>query len=78
MAHTTVNAPVNAPVTNSIMGAIARFFTGFGAALVRMGESNSKMRQLNALQALSDKELAERGLRRQDIAHYIFSGSYWV
>lgn len=78
MANATVNAPVSAPVTNPVLGAVSRFFTSFGTALVRMGESNSKVRQLNALQALSDAELEERGLRRQDIAHYVFSGSYWV
>lgn len=74
MAHVTTNAPI----AHSVLGLFSRAFAGFGAALIRMAESSSQMRQINALQALSDAELAERGLRRQDIAHYVFSGSYWV
>jgi uncharacterized protein YjiS (DUF1127 family) len=74
MAHITVNTPI----TNSFGGMFARVFSALGGPLVQMAESSSKMRQVNALMALSDAELAERGLKREDIAYHVFSESYWV
>lgn len=74
MAHVTNHAPAH----GSVLAPINRFFAAIGDALVNMAESSSKMRQVKALSALSDEELAKRGLRRQDIARYVFADSYWV
>ena len=74
MAHTTTHFPA----TVSIAGAVSRFFSALGNALVHIGENSQKMRQINALQALSDEELANRGLKREDIARYVMSDCYWV
>lgn len=78
MAHTTTHLPFASTLVGSVTGVIARFFSAFGAALVRLGENSQKMRQINALQSLSDEELASRGLKREDIARYVMSGCYWV
>jgi uncharacterized protein YjiS (DUF1127 family) len=58
------------------MGPVARFFSIIGNAMVSIGEANSKVRQVDALNALSDEELAARGIKRQDIVRHVFS--YWV
>ncbi|MBM7067504.1 DUF1127 domain-containing protein [Actibacterium sp. 188UL27-1] len=39
--------------------------------LIRMGERHPFNRQIEALCALSDAELAERGITRQQIASYV-------
>lgn len=74
MAHTTTHIPAS----GSILAPVAKFFSALGTAFVSMGEASSKMRQVNALQALSDEELADRGLKREDIARYVFSDCYWL
>lgn len=74
MAHVSTHAPVQIPV----FGWVWQALTIFGNALVRLGEANPKYRQMQALQALSDAELANRGLRREDLARYVFSDSLWV
>ena len=73
MAHITTNPAEFASASN----AVSRFFSAFGKALVALGNSESRVRQAQALYALSDAELAERGLRRTEIAHYVFADRYW-
>ena len=74
MAHITTQVPT--AYTN--FAPISRFFSALFDGLVRIVENNPKMRQINALAALSDEQLAARGLKREDIAHYVFNSSYWV
>lgn len=40
-------------------------------ALIRLGARHPFNRQIEALSALSDEELAERGITRQQIASYV-------
>jgi uncharacterized protein YjiS (DUF1127 family) len=56
---------------------ITRFFAHLGNALVLMSTSNERLRQMEALQRLSDEELEERGLKRSDIARHVFHDVYW-
>ena len=72
MAHTATH-PV-APPRNPL----ARVAQAVWDFLVSIGEANSMVRQVNALQALSDAELAERGIKREDIARHVFSSSAWI
>lgn len=69
MAYTTTQNGAAAP----LMGPVARFFSIIGNALVSLGESNSKIRQVDALNAMSDEELARRGIQRQDIVRHVFN-----
>ena len=41
-------------------------------------DTNMRVRQLEALQAKSDKELAAMGLRREDIARYVFRDTLYL
>lgn len=60
----------------ALPGVVADIFTGIFDALVRVGEANTKVRQINALSALSDAELAARGMRREDIIRRVMGE--WV
>jgi isocitrate/isopropylmalate dehydrogenase len=46
--------------------------------LMALAENNPRLKAAEALHRLSDEELAKRGLRRQDIATYVFADCYWV
>lgn len=41
--------------------------------LVAVGEANSRIHRIEALQRLSDAELARRGIRREDILRHVFA-----
>ena len=46
--------------------------------LVIIAESNHRVRRVEQLQAMSDEQLAERGLRREDIARHVFRDVFFV
>ncbi|WP_121630220.1 DUF1127 domain-containing protein [Tropicibacter alexandrii] len=50
----------------------ANLYDGFIRAMVNIAESNSRVKRVEALQALSDAELAARGLKRDDIVKHVF------
>lgn len=71
MAYITANAQPRKTI----------FFNPFAAiwnGLIAIAEKNTRLKMAEALHKLSDAELAERGLRRQDIAMYVFSDCYWI
>lgn len=74
MAHTT--SPSVHPTFG--FGLLGRGFAMIGNALIAVAEANVRVRQATALHALSDAELAERGLKREDIACKVFADCYWV
>ncbi|MDA0962095.1 MAG: DUF1127 domain-containing protein [Proteobacteria bacterium] len=41
--------------------------------LVSVGETNARVHRIEALQRLSDAELARRGIRREDIIRHVFA-----
>ena len=57
---------------------VARFFERLGNALVTMSMANGRLRQVEALNGLSDAALAQRGLKRADIVHHVFRDVYWM
>ena len=71
MAHITHEA---APRGNFF----ADMIDGFLNTLARVAESSHRMREIERLQAMSDEELAERGLKRDGIAHHVFRDVYYV
>lgn len=71
MAHSITHQPGVASVFQALGRGIASFGSAVFDVLVRLGEANSKVRQINALTQLSDEELAQRGLKREEIATYV-------
>lgn len=73
MSHYTATHPAFIEQGNPI----SRFFSHLGNAMVLMSTSNDRLRQMDALQKLSDDQLKERGLKRTDIARHVFHDVYW-
>ena len=63
---------------SALLHTLAAPFVALGNALIRLGESNSRMKQVEFLQSLSDAERAKRGISRDEIAHYVFKDVYYV
>lgn len=61
-----------------LAGILRRCFAAAGNALVAIAEADSRMRAVRQLNAMSDEELAERGLRREDVVHHIFSDRFYI
>ena len=66
MAYIAENQP------NSVWASIKNFFHMVGSAMTLSAAAEVRMRRIEALNAKSDEELAAMGLRRQDIAAYVF------
>ncbi|WP_297340907.1 MULTISPECIES: hypothetical protein [Pseudophaeobacter] len=43
-----------------------------------MAENDTRYKTLTKLMAMSDEELAKRGLKRDRLAHHVFSDSYYL
>ncbi|MFV0382551.1 DUF1127 domain-containing protein [Paracoccus sp. (in: a-proteobacteria)] len=57
--------------------ALARPFVAFGNFLVHLAEANAKVRAIDELNRMSDRQLAERGLTREDeIRRIVGAASY--
>jgi len=66
------------PVTfgRFVAGSVAPF-AAVGRFLVRLAESGSRAEQIRRLNALSDEELAARGLTRMGEVHRIFADRFY-
>jgi hypothetical protein len=63
---------------NSVWGLIANAFHSIGEALIKVSPGNARLQLVEALNRLSDAELARRGLRREDIVRHVFSDIYYI
>lgn len=54
------------------------FFKSIGRGLTTYAERHARMDQINRLSGKSDAELAEMGLKRQDIARYVYRDIFFV
>ena len=58
--------------SSSLLQILATPFTAFWNYCIRVAENDPRVKQAAALSALSDEQLAERGLQRADIARFVF------
>ena len=63
---------------NRIAAGLNRVFNSILNFLVSISTAQSRVRQIEFLCALTDEELAERGLSRQDIVRYVYRDAYYV
>ena len=63
---------------NRIAAGLNRVFNGILNFLVSISAAQSRVRQIEFLCALTDEELAERGLSRQDIVRYVYRDAYYI
>ena len=54
------------------LGFVARSAAAFWNGVIALGEASARSREIEALQALSDEELAKMGLDRTRIVHHVF------
>ena len=69
---------VDVPQGNPIAAGLNRVFNGILNFLVSISTAQSRVRQIEFLCALTDEELAERGLSRQDIVRYVYRDAYYI
>lgn len=72
----------NAQLTTAPRGLIVDSITGFFQSvfngLTSLAETNSRVKEADRLNALSDAQLEKMGLRRQDIVRHVFRDVYYV
>ena len=49
-----------------------------GNAFIHLAETNSRVRRAEALHALSDADLAAKGLKREDISRHVFGDILYI
>ncbi|MGB4719828.1 MAG: DUF1127 domain-containing protein [Planktomarina temperata] len=69
---------VDVPQGNRIAAGLNRVLSGFLNFLVSISTAQSRVRQIEFLGALSDEELAQRGLTRQDIVRHVYRDAYYI
>ena len=62
--------------TRNVLAAIGRGIHRVMHAMVENATVMERMRRVQALHALSDEDLAKRGIRREDIVRNVFSDMY--
>ncbi|XDA99387.1 DUF1127 domain-containing protein [Sulfitobacter sp. LCG007] len=68
----------SAAVTGNPFGVLRRIFASIGRGIMVVAESNSRLREVQALQAKSDDDLARLGIKRDEIVHRVFSDLYYL
>ncbi|MEX0287181.1 MAG: DUF1127 domain-containing protein [Paracoccaceae bacterium] len=64
---------VSAPLSHGFFHRIADALLAVGKAMMAMSAANERIRKVELLNAMSDEELATRGIRREDIARHVFA-----
>ncbi|MGR3364784.1 MAG: hypothetical protein ACU0CY_11450 [Maritimibacter harenae] len=73
MAYTATNSDFAA--SHPIFARIADRLKAFGKAYV---EARSRQAEIAALEAMTDDQLAERGLTRDGIVRHVFADTYYL
>ncbi|WP_170790649.1 DUF1127 domain-containing protein [Ruegeria lacuscaerulensis] len=74
MAHSATHTPARVSLSGLIASTTSRIYL----ALIRVAEAQTRVRQVEFLQSLSDEELRKRGLTRDRIVHRVFADSIWL
>lgn len=59
-------------------GILSRLFSGLVRSLEQVTEANSRISEVERLQAMSDEALAARGIKREDIVRHVFRDVFWL
>lgn len=72
MAYHETHAAQATDFPHRILGAIKSFFAVIGSALVAAASANRRLQIVERLSEKTDAELAELGIRREDIVRRVF------
>ncbi|WP_300520483.1 hypothetical protein [Aliiroseovarius sp.] len=75
MAHTLSNPVV---ATRHATDILLAPFRAIGRFFILVMENNSRVQMVERLNAKSDAELAEIGLKRDEIVHHVFRDLYYL
>ena len=70
MAHTQTNSTFSG---SDLLGKLFVPFAALWRGMIAVAQANSRVKEIEALSKLSDKQLAKRGIRREDIVHHVFA-----
>lgn len=76
MATTVVNTTASHGA--GFLTTLSAPFRALGRALIMIAENNPRLKRMQALQAKTDEELAEMGLKRDQIVQYVFRDAYYM
>lgn len=62
----------------SLFAPIRAFFAALGRAMIVAAENSSCMKRIEAFNAMTDEQLAERGLKRDEIVRHVFQDLMYV
>jgi len=75
MATQATNIQIERPGVGARLRGMAEGVLGF---FVAVAEANPRMKAVQRLSEMSDEELAERGLKRDDIVRHVFRDIYYM
>ncbi len=56
---------------------LTRIAEGFASWMDSYAENHPRMRGIRALEAMSDAQLAKRGIKREDIVYHVFRDTFY-
>lgn len=74
----TTTALTDTPRSRWFRPALGRFFSALGQAIIAHMERHSRVDRIRRLEALTDAQLAAKGLRREDIPRHVFRDVFYV
>ena len=74
----TTFAPTTPLKRSRFMQSLDNLMIGIAQGYNAYVDRQSRLDQINALHALSDDQLAAKGLRRDEIARYVFRDLYYI
>ena len=81
MASITTNTDIQAGAVHLLKTAgnsVLNMFQAVGNFFVMLAETNSRAQAVERLNAMSDAQLAARGLKREDIVRHIFKDMFYI
>lgn len=78
MATISLHAPSGASAAKKLGNGLSAFFESVGKAFVVYAERRSRIQELTRLQEKSDEELAEIGIKREEIAQHVFRDLFYL
>ena len=62
----------------SVLHAVGAPFRAVGRFMITIMENDSRLRRAESLHAMTDEQLAQLGIRRDEIAHHVFKAFYAI
>lgn len=78
MAYNNTQANTRNDILHGVLDAMKATFSALGGFFLSISKANHRMHHVERLQAKSDAELKEMGLRREDIARHVFNDSLYL